>query len=368
MIRTDEVTKINELRMALKQLQEKRPEDARAVLKELVENRLDVERMPSDIVFHVFASALAKRLEKEAADEINLYLKQYEQSQIELFNLVAQHLPFVKQAGQVANRFLAEFMAGQEEVSLLNIGIGTGRQELMLLELLAERGELPRKLNVYGIEPMADGLALAEKLIAEACGRLGVELVFHAYTTVAEEMTEAEWAALVPEKGPLLVNAAFALHHIHGNEAETGARLETLRKVRTLNPVAVVLSEPNSDHYEPELEVRFENCYGHFRLVFDFIDQLNLSQAEAIALKMFFVREIEDIVGNREETRYERHERVETWVERLRRAGFDLYTTPAVLDGIVQHPSMSVQLHDDYVGFDYQNETIVGVICGVPQE
>ncbi|WP_409341699.1 GRAS family protein [Paenibacillus sp. MBLB4367] len=364
---TLDISKSVVLRTALRQLQANQPEAAHATLKNLIDNHLNPLQSPSDILYHVFASALAKRLSAEAAEEINLYLKPYERSQIDLFNFVAQQLPYVGEAGHVANNYLAQFMEGHEEVSLLDIGIGTGRQVIALLRKLESGGSLPRRITVYGIEPMKAALDAAEHTIRQECERLGVELFFHGYPIFVENISEEEFASFIRPSGCLCVNASFALHHIHGCEARTSARENTIRKIRALQPLAFVLSEPNSDHYVQDIGQRFENCWKHFETAFAFIDQLQRSAEDAIQLKMFFYREIEDIVGNREDSRFERHERVETWINRLVHAGFRVHVSEKAIEGIERHPLMRVALHQDFIGFDYRNETLVAVICGVPK-
>jgi len=348
------------LQKALQQIQANQLEAARMTLSPLIGKASHLQPQ-SDLLSHMFATSLAKRLTHEAFEGINLYIKQYEHSQIDLFNLVAKHLPTVGQPGIVANSYLAHFIEGQEEVSLLEIGIGTGRQVLALLELLEYRKALPRTLTIYAIEPMADVLETAKVTISQVCCRMGVELVFHAIPRFVEQLSAEEWKSLIAYRGSLCVNAAFALHHIHGD------RDQTLRNIRELNPSVIVLSEPNSDHHEPDLAKRFENAWAHFGAVFAFIDQLQLSPEETISLKLFFFREIEDMIGNDEETRYERHERVETWVKRLQTAGFRTHTSPEVLQNVTAHPLMKTTLYDQYVGFDYQQETLVAVICAVPR-
>jgi len=359
-----DVSKSALLRTALRQIQATRTEQAYATLKKLTDRHLNMHESPSDMLYHVFASALAKRLSAKAAEEINLYLKQYEHSQIDLFNKVAGHFPFVGKTGQVANHYLAMYMEGHEEVSLLDIGIGTGRQAAALLSLLETKRSLPRKINLFAIEPMADALKLARKSVAAECIRLGVELNFRAYPRFVENLSEEEWTSLIPPAENLLVNASFALHHIHGSEE---VREYTLQKIRALRPLAVVLTEPNSDHFEPDVTVRFENCWEHFETIFTFIDELRLSEEETIQMKLFFFREIEDIVGNREDSRFERHEKAEKWIQRLSCAGFRVQTTSQAVEGLEPHPLMNVTLHKDYIGFDYRDNSLVAVICAVPE-
>ncbi|WP_134684655.1 GRAS family protein [Brevibacillus migulae] len=348
------------LRKALQLIQANLLEAARHTLSQMVGNTTP-HGPAEDVLSDMFAAALSKRLTDEASAGINLYLKQYEHAQIDLFNLAAQHLPFVGQPGIVANSYLAQFIAGQEEVTLLEIGIGTGRQVLDLLQLLEQRNALPRSLTIFAIEPMADVLEAAKGTIANACKRLGVELSFHAIPRFIEQLSTEEMKALTTYNGRLCVNAAFSLHHIHGSRADI------LRSIHALNPSVIVLCEPNSDHYEPDLVKRFENAWAHFGAVFAFIDQLQLSHAETVSLKMFFYREIEDIIGNQEASRYERHEPVGTWVNRLQAAGFRTHTSREALRDITAHALITPNLYEHYVGFDYQAETLVAVICAVPR-
>lgn len=341
--------------------------DAQQALEQLVRDHLDPEQNPEDLLYYVFASALSKRLQSKATDEINLYLKQYENTQIDLFNLVAANMPFVGGAGQLANRYLLQQMAGQERVTYLNIGIGTGRQEVALLGLLQEQDRLPRHLTVIAVEPFLDALTEAERAIREACARLGVEVEVRALHAVSEDLTDADWASFRPTDGSkLIVNSAFALHHIRGAGGDAATRERVIGRLGELKPAAVVLCEPNSDHFHPDLRVRFAACWHHFSHVFDFIDRIDTTREEQIALKMFFVREIEDILGNREENRYERHERAETWAARLRSAGFELAADSEALQAIADlHPLMQAGRHDGYIGLDYRGETLVAVFCGV---
>jgi hypothetical protein len=284
-------------------------------------------------------------------------------SQITLFNLVAKHLHYVAASSQLSNLHLARYVEEQSGVTLLNIGIGTGRQEVALLQTLKQHGVLPKKLTVHAIEPFADALEAAEQAIGDACRLYGVELAFHPYLGVVEQLDDTVWQKFVPQMGRLLVNASFALHHIRGQCNDTEERQTVFHKIRKLNPTALVICEPHSDHFEPDLRVRFENCWRHFELVFDYIDGLRLAKEEVVALKMFFSREIEDILGNQEENRFERHERAETWVELMRASGFTLYSDVAIVDQVVT-PHADLTMRDGYVGIDYKGETLIAVMCG----
>lgn len=344
-----------------------RDENARTLLGGLVDG-LDAGAHGDDLQYYIFASALSKRLESDRSAEINLYLRQFEKTQISLFNLLAQHLPTVALAGPLANEVLGGYIGGQDEVTLLDVGIGSGRQEVALLYALATQHRLPRKLNVIAIEPDAGSLLEAGSALADAAATLGMELDFHPLHKVVEELDESDWAMFASFGAPLVVLGAFAVHHVRSAPGER-ARDELFRRLRALEPDAVVLCEPSSNHDSESLLERFEASWNHFGLTFRIIDGLDVADREKAAMKMFFAREIEDILANAEETRCERHEPVDAWVRRFRDAGF----TPCAEWGILmgEQPAEPVRIapRDGYLGLDYGDETLVAILCatsGVP--
>ena len=344
-----------------------RHDNARALLARLVDHHLDESEHAEDLQYYIFASALSRRLASDKEGQINLYLRQFRQTQISLFNLLAQHLPTVQLAGPLANALLARFMGGQDEVTLLDIGIGSGRQEVALVHQLAAEGRLPKRINVIAVEPDAGSLIEAHTALWEASAELGFELDFLPVHKVVEELDEADWAQFAAYPAPLVVNAAFAAHHVRCTE-ESPLRDQIFRRLRELDPDAVVLAEPSSNHHAASLAERFENAWRHFGLTFRIIDELEAAPDERAAMKMFFAREIEDILANAEESRCERHEPVEVWVERMRRAGFTPYADFDFVRGF-RHDLVRVAPRDGYVGLDYGDETLVAVLCatsGVP--
>ena len=343
-----------------------RSENARTLLAGLVDDHLDDGAHGEDLQYYIFASALSKRLESDKAAEINLYLRQFEKTQISLFNLLAQHLPTVALAGPLANEVLAGYVGGQDEVTLLDVGIGSGRQEVALMYLLATQRRLPRKLNIIAIEPDAGSLLEAGAALAEAAETLGVELEFHPVHKVVEELDEEDWTMFGSFGAPLVVLSAFAVHHVRSAPGQR-ARDELFRRLRALEPDAVVLCEPSSNHDSPSLLERFEASWNHFGLTFRIIDGLDVADREKGAMKMFFAREIEDILANAEESRCERHEPVDAWVRRFRDAGF----TPCAEWDMICAPAGPVRVaaRDGYLGLDYGDETLVAILCatsGVP--
>ncbi|HST57292.1 MAG TPA: GRAS family protein [Longimicrobium sp.] len=344
-----------------------RRENARTLLAGLVDG-LDSGAHGEDLQYYIFASALSKRLESDKSAEINLYLRQFEKTQISLFNLLAQHLPTVALAGPLANEVLAGYVGGQDEVTLLDVGIGSGRQEVALLYRLGTQGLLPRKLNIIAIEPDAGSLLEAGSALAEAAETLGLELDFHPLHKVVEELDEADWAMFASFGAPLVVLSAFAVHHVRSAPGER-ARDELFHRLRALEPDAVVLCEPSSNHDSDSLLERFEASWNHFGLTFRIIDGLDVADREKAAMKIFFAREIEDILANAEETRCERHEPVDAWVRRFREAGFTPCAEWGILMGEQPDGPVRIAPRDGYLGLDYGDETLVAILCatsGVP--
>ncbi|WP_342045876.1 GRAS family protein [Bacillus sp. OTU530] len=324
-------------------------------------NQLDFEKKTEDLDCYIFAAALSKQFDFENDTNINLYLQRFEVSQIILFNMLAKHFPLASIASHLANKILEQFIELHDEISILNIGIGTGRQELALINELELNGKLPKKLILFAVEPSDESLSQAKSNIQAAAAEKGIELVFHSFCTTAEEMTPETWDFISKSEYPLLVNAAFALHHIHELEDDFDTRNRVIQHIYDLNPLAVIMCEPHVNHNTSSLEERFQNCWRHFKTVFNIINQSELSHEGKTALKLFFRREIEDILGKPENIRTERHELGEKWVERLSLSGF----SPVNLDILPDVPmpnGFSVRWNNDYLGLEYEKETLISIL------
>ncbi len=321
--------------------------------------KLDVDAVAEDMQYFLFATALARRLGVGEAQQMNLYLRRFELPQIALFNLVAQRLPMVNMAGVIANDLLCGLLSGHEEATLVDVGLGTGRQEVALLHALSASRSSLRRLTLVAVEPDADSLRQAEQALSNTARELGLALRFLGIPKVLEQLDDEDWNLLRDTPAPRVVHSAFALHHL----AAGVERQAIFHRLRTLEPSAMVLVEPNSDHATDSLAERFHNAWHHFSHNFELVDRLELPVRECNGIKLFFGRELEDILGTVDDSqRYERHERVETWRERLRSAGlspvdrFEGAWTAA-------HPAVHIRASPGYVGVGYKEETLVAVLC-----
>ncbi|HNB80536.1 MAG TPA: hypothetical protein PLP34_06720 [Chitinophagaceae bacterium] len=306
------------------------------------------------LLFSLFLNALNKRYFQTAMNE-NIYQKQYEVSQIQLFDILIHRFPFVRISQEICNKTMVQYMMYHTEITLIDIGMGLGTQMIHVLRMAASIPGL-KKINLIGIEPFEEALLKAGKAIQEIKVELPFEVQFFPVQAYAEE---TDFTALPGIQGPVLVNASLALHHIQSKTK----REQTLRNIRQLNPLAVLITEPNVNHFESNIQERIQHSYHHFYNLFCVIDQLDIEEAEKGALKLFFGREIEDILGKKESDRFEKHEPGTHWIQYLKHCQFQLNADRLQIPD--QYESfLHIEKQDSgLLGFRYQNETILSLIC-----
>ncbi|MFD3537537.1 GRAS family protein [Streptomyces sp. NPDC058664] len=349
------------LRRAVSEIQAGRVDCASSHLEELVSG-LDPVEQPGDLLHLMYASALGRYIGNDNNVEINLYLRNYGQLHIDLFNLVGSRLPVAFLAGHIANGILVKQLQNTQEATVLSFGMGTGRQEVALVRELAASPAPPDRLVVVGVDPAGDSLQQARVALDEVARQLGIAIEFHSLVTTAEDMSPSHWAMLRNMPHPLAVNAAFALHHIQELSPNENARDDFLLRLRELKPACLVMCEPDSEHHRRSLEDRFFASWNHFHAVFGMVDSLNLDQSETVAIKTFFGREIDDIVGTAsDDARFERHESTQAWCERLVRSGYrleDIEFRPTA-----SYPGLSIITEPGCVRMGFRTDPILSVIC-----
>ncbi len=352
---------------AAKHVEAGRDEVAAQVLDALLTSTTDEDDAREGLSARIFASALARRLGHQLP-AANLYLRNLDVAQISLFNLLATQPPPVRLAGVLANELIAGFVADRDSPVLFDVGIGTAQQEVALLRELARRDRLPRRLHVVALEPSPSSLSEAERNLAAVAKELDVDISVTPISGLAEDLNESDWDDLAPIVRGGVVNAAFAVHHVQSTGAGPVAAREALfGSIRRLEPAVIVLAEPNGDHLEPTFVRRVENCIWHFGTLFRLIDRLPIDRRERAAMKLFFAREIDDIVANDEATRAERHEWTATWLARLSGTGFSPFDAlpfePTELaDGFDTAPRAG------HIGLRFDGETLVSVIAAAAED
>ncbi len=314
----------------------------------------DKENDSEKMLGYLIAANLRKRFSGAGITE-NLYESTNGVSQIRLFEILIHQFPFVKYSQQMTNEAIFSILQQQQEACIIDIGIGMGTQMLHILEKAKSLTHL-RKLTIVGVEPFENALRTAGEKILQYKEHLSFELAFIPVPGYIELTDLAEYC---PPNTPCIVNASLSLHHVKLSDD----RNRIIAGIRALQPEAFLLIEPSVDHFTNDLAARIHNTYKHFIGVFRVIDRLDASNEDKNGLKLFFGRELEDILSKADdEERFEKHQPVSTWLHRLEQNGFTPDTTPLLTE---PKEVLGVKIHsfpEGYVGFQEKDETILSVI------
>ncbi|MGM0651084.1 MAG: GRAS family protein [Bacteroidota bacterium] len=307
----------------------------------------------------LFIKALKNQVGPIGKDE-HIYLKKFEVPQIKLFDLIIKHFPFVRLGQEVVNTLIVDSMVNNNNATVIDVGIGRGVQTIALMEEIEKRKDFHiEELTIMGIEPFTEALSVAEKSIREKSAELNLKINFIGINSFAENLSADDLIKRLPNPyADIFINSSLTLHHIQSSSQ----RNKFLAEMARLRPKAFILTEPNSNHLEPNFYRRFKNSYNHFLHLFKVIDELPVSRKNKNALKLFFGREIEDIIGKNDHNRFERHEKAVNWILRLENAGFTInkhFPYPVIKN----NSSIQVKHFDEgFLGFTYKEETILSII------
>lgn len=307
----------------------------------------------------LFLKALKQHIGTNTIDE-HIYLKKFEIPQIKLFDILIKEFPFVKYSHIISNQLLANEIRKHKKVALIDIGIGRGLQMAGVVELLKLNPGNVSDLQIIGIEPFEDALQVAESILQNSLETLPVQKKsFTAIHCLVENMKLADFEKHIQiNDTAIIINESLALHHLNTQDD----RVNALRTLKALHPKAFVLTEPNVDHFEPDFYTRFKNSFQHFYHVFQVIDQLDISKEEKSGLKLFFGREIEDIIGKQKEERFEKHEPALHWLDKLKKTGFNIRTGFYDGENVINCGIVLENRPEGFLGFRYEDETVLSII------
>jgi hypothetical protein len=333
---------------------------AKEILNDLIQEQVTVELENEELISHVIAEGLLRRIDKKMLEEKSIYLQQFDIPQIDLFYKMAQAYPQVGESHKIANRLIAKELMNRETAVLFDIGIGKGKQYEGLLESLGNSSSL-KSLTVVGLDPDQGNVDDAEKILSNHDWPF--DFSYLGITDFLETMPETYWKQLesLSDEG-LFVNGAYALHHIAHEIGDRSFRGKMINRLAAMNPVLMTLLEPNSDHDEENLGRRLQNCWNHFSVVFDLVDQSEVEKEAKFMIKhKFFGREMEDMFGNNDFFRSERHEPVESWVIRLHQAGMQPYPTEEIK---IELPSYcTTDRSEGCIELGYKDTSLIGVFA-----
>lgn len=318
----------------------------------------DIESNSEKFLSTLFIRALKDYIGTTNTEE-HIYLERFEIPQIELFNLVIDKFPFVKYAHQFSNDIITQNTLHDTDLILIDIGIGQGIQIQRLIEQLSLATNL-QHITVVGIEPFTEAMIACQAKISKLQRQLPITIHFFPINDFVEEVPFHSLKNVLSDiKGKLIINESLALHHIAKDEK----RIEVISALKQMNPSLFLLTEPNSNHQEKDFYKRFQNSYNHFYHIFKVIDKLDIAENKRNSLKLFFGREINDIIGRDENTRFERHELAVTWLEKLKRAGFKPKNHFKNIPKTIPPDIHLYYANEGYLGFKVDEETVLSLMA-----
>ena len=314
------------------------------------------------LLAHLIASSLLRRIDRKLLESKNIYVEEFDVSQISLFYSMKEAVPFVEAANSIANQHIQREITKHHTATIFDIGCGKGIQVINLIKSLLNNPNDLRRLKILAIDPIPDNLVSLQDKISEL-GNTSLELEFVAINGLIEDLLVNNYEHLKSlSEGGFFINSTFTFHHTSHPLTDESFRTKLFKKLREMNPVLFTLAEPHSNHDTEELPRRLHNAWNHFGLVFDLIDEANIGIDHKFLIKeKFFGREIRDVFGVSDQFRSERHEHFDSWILRLHRAGFVPVSKSDITVVLPDHCRSHIS--DGLTRLNYRNEVIVGVMA-----
>ncbi|XP_057962605.1 scarecrow-like protein 18 [Malania oleifera] len=263
-----------------------------------------------------------------------------------------QITPFVRFSQLTANQAILEATEGQQAIHIIDFDILHGVQWPPLMQAIADRHRtsLPESCNHDHPRPPTPMLRITGtgqdlELLRRTGDRLlkfaqsvGLNFQFHILLlnhdddpAAAASMAGAEdddlisclpsALALLPDE-VLAVNCGFYLHRLLRDDNRLISLF--LQKIKAMKPKVVTVAEREANHNQPVFLERFVEAVDHYTAIFDSLEAtVPPNSRERLAVeRIWFGKEIVDIVAAEGDQRRERHQRLESWQAMLRGSGF----------------------------------------------
>ncbi|WP_170299229.1 GRAS family protein [Larkinella terrae] len=282
---------------------------------------LAIETQPELLLDALFLKAIRDHVQPQANSHEHLYLQRFEIPQIVLFDVLINRMPFVVMSHAITNRAMVNALKTAEKAVVMDVGIGRGIQIVRLFDELIKTENRLQKLTIVGVEPFAEAVAFAETQIRDTADKAPFAVEFVPLISLVEELAPDALARTLPtEYDRFVINSSLTVHHL----PTAPQRQALFQQLWSLQPDLFLLTEPHSDHLEPDWRQRTLNAYSHYGAAFGVIDGLDIDPTAKNGLKMFFGREIDDVVGNPDDHRFEKHQEAGQWIQYLHESGFRL--------------------------------------------
>lgn len=244
-------------------------------------------------------------------------------------HILYQICPYWKFAYISANAAIAEAMANESRIHIIDFQIAQGTQWHLLIQALAHRPGGPPFIRITGVDDSQSfharggGLEIVGERLSDFARSYGVPFEFHSAAMSGCEV-ERENLGVRPGEA-LAVNFPYVLHHMPDESVSTeNHRDRLLRLVKSLSPKVVTLAEQESNTNTSPFFNRFMETLEYYTAMFESIDvACPRDDKKRISAEQHCVaRDIVNMVACEGAERVERHELFGKWKLRFSMAGF----------------------------------------------
>ena len=252
---------------------------------------------------------------------------------LELTNYI-DVMPWYRFGFIAANGAMLEAFEGKEKVHILDFNTSHCMQWPTLIEALAERSGGPPHVRLTvcvskaPIPPLLD--VPYDDLVMRLAKFARSKNVPFEYELLVEDVENLDPTKIgIREGETLAVNCLFRLHYVSDEAqiADQGScpRDEVLRFIRNLSPAIVTLIDEDANLTSPKLVPRLRAAFNYLWIPFDALHTLLPSESQQRRhCEGEVANKIENVVACEGGYRVERVESKDRWVQRMRRARFEM--------------------------------------------
>ncbi|PON46844.1 DELLA transcription factor [Trema orientale] len=242
-----------------------------------------------------------------------------------LYHHFYEACPYLKFAHFTANQAILEAFNDHDCVHVIDFNLMHGLQWPALIQALALRPGGPPLLRLTGIGPPSpdgrDSLREIGLRLADFARSVNVRFAFRGVAATRLEDVKP-WMLQVSPKEAVAVNSIMQLHRLLGSDLTRDSGIGmVLGWIRSLNPKIMTVVEQEADHNQAGFLDRFTEALYYYSTMFDSLEACAIQPEKALA-EMYIQREICNVVCCEGSARFERHEPLAKWTNRLVQAGF----------------------------------------------
>ena len=300
--------------------------EATRLLDKLLHQHTATSHDVTERVIYIFAKKLSTRLQQTEAHNGNLYTKE---EQLQAFHVLMQNTPFISFGHTFANHAIARTFHEStcNNIHIIDLGIGSGKQWHDSIRILTAAGA--RNITITGIDIPSNteiDTTIRQPMLSIARNHGCNNFTYHHIPKTFEDLCKEDFAT--DKSAHLVVNAAFAIHHLKDKQG-------FIQLLSTCPINLLTLIEPDTEHDNILFPARLRTALSHYGSTLHAIDNMIENTAiRQIIEQGFFGREIENVLHHDDLERYERHQENLHWHWLMSTNGFSPLPVPNIADEI----------------------------------